>query len=496
MFGCFYGSRSKPAPVDETQPVDYKLNKDPILRADGVPLRLNMRERKAQRLVRGCMLASDYTDKVDSEALYKSGPAKRNPIIAKEIFNTLSGLVIGLDFEEGIKLQRERDFSIFDKSLPHVMECYRRYKIMNPDLLRTDYVKFLFMLQDAVSEQMIELLGFSMDRPVLTVKQYLTELGIPELLEDERLAVCITPVPKIKDRSLLNRALRFKDRSVDSLVKEYVRKTNKKAEVIELAIRSLNDATCFANDNVDSTAEMIDLLKLHFSPGQPKKREVDLSITEGAGGSRLTHQHTMQYTFVLQSLTLWKNISEEMFSLWIVAEDDMLNVVEHPYVFRSTGQGYHRVQPAPKLFARVSAVLDKTKKELGQWVGSEKIHMGDDQVPNAFNFIDKYAQISRIIIPILRTTASLEVLAEKDKDKKDYMKEVWGSVEEAQQAILVDFFRHGFDGSGGDNMEDAGSCIDGRLTSAWNWCNSIRTKSYYPLFLLAGFNNFDGDLTL
>lgn len=33
---------------------------------------------------------------------------------------------------------------------------------------------------------------------------------------------------------------------------------------------------------------------------------------------------------------------------------------------------------------------------------------------------------------------------------------------------LDDFFTHGFDGSGGDNYFDAGSCIDGRLTSAWN----------------------------
>ena len=47
--------------------------------------------------------------------------------------------------------------------------------------------------------------------------------------------------------------------------------------------------------------------------------------------------------------------------------------------------------------------------------------------------------------------------------------------------------------SGADNSFDAGSCIDGRLTSAWNWCSKIEKKGYYPLFMLAGFNGFDGD---
>lgn len=39
----------------------------------------------------------------------------------------------------------------------------------------------------------------------------------------------------------------------------------------------------------------------------------------------------------------------------------------------------------------------------------------------------------------------------------------------------------------------AGSCIDGRLTSLWNWASMIEKKPYYNVFKLAGFTGFDGD---
>jgi hypothetical protein len=48
--------------------------------------------------------------------------------------------------------------------------------------------------------------------------------------------------------------------------------------------------------------------------------------------------------------------------------------------------------------------------------------------------------------------------------------EVFGGIEKCRISILRDFFRHGFDGSGSDDYSSSGSCIDGRLTSAWNWC--------------------------
>jgi hypothetical protein len=94
-----------------------------------------------------------------------------------------------------------------------------------------------------------------------------------------------------------------------------------------------------------------------------------------------------------------------------------------------------------------------------------------------------------------------------------YIEEAFGGIDTLKKsisfthwvniAILADFFKHAFDGSGADSYFDAGSCIDGRLTSAWNYANTISKKIYYPIFqmtvssyvkwLTKGFTGFNGE---
>ena len=188
-----------------------------------------------------------------------------------------------------------------------------------------------------------------------------------------------------------------------------------------------------------------------------------------------------------------------MFRLWSLSEQDLLSE-NVPYRLRDTGQGLNRVQAAPKTSRLMHSILHKAQKSVGSWVGSSVIHMGDHNVPNALLFIDKYTQIYRILLPICNTLSQIPTIAQSKPALASYIDDEFGSVDNCMKEILGDFFRHGFDGSGADNFFDAGSCIDGRLTSAWNWCSTLEKKRFFPVFLLSGkaldlcLPNFSNDL--
>lgn len=125
--------------------------------------------------------------------------------------------------------------------------------------------------------------------------------------------------------------------------------------------------------------------------------------------------------------------------------------------------------------------------------------------------------VPRILGPIVSCLENLEKICEKDKGVRKMVDVGFGGVDKLRkvsrsvvlnvycsvltyfylavciQDILYDFFKSAFDGSGADNFYDAGSCIDGRMTSAWNWCSQLPEKPYYAIFKLTGFTGFDGE---
>ena len=262
-----------------------------------------------------------------------------------------------------------------------------------------------------------------------------------------------------------------------------------KADTIRLCLYSIGDNNSFLNSSRKPVTDCIDLLKKYFSPDNIEEGYT-LSINEGSSGSRLSHSHSLQYNYVLQSMTLWAAILEDMFRLWYLSEQDLLSETM-PYELQNTGQGLQRVQQSPNVYKAMHEILAHTKRSLGGWVGSSVIHLGDHNVPNTLTFIDKYTQVSRILGPLVLCLKNLVKSCEESEGLSRYL-ESYGGIEKAKKDILHDFFTHAFDGSGGDNFFDAGSCIDGRLTSAWNWCSQLSSKPYYPLFRLTGFLSFDG----
>ena len=75
-------------------------------------------------------------------------------------------------------------------------------------------------------------------------------------------------------------------------------------------------------------------------------------------------------------MTLWREISHEMFKLWYMAEGDLLAGANY-YRLQNTGQGLQRVQGAPRVHRAMGAILQRCQARIGSWVGSSVVHLGD-----------------------------------------------------------------------------------------------------------------------
>ncbi|KAJ1553043.1 hypothetical protein HK405_009130, partial [Cladochytrium tenue] len=416
---------------DDVEPV-APLGDVFVERAKYIPVRLTLDERKFLRLLEAALNVSEYTDKVD--ILTYGSKTRRQVAQIQELCSIISGLVLAADYKAGQELFKEKSFEENGRFFRRVFELGRRHKIMNPEKMRSTYGKLIYLLQDAQAPEVQHILQFSCVSEIKTVYSVLDVAGGLDLLRDPLVAVATKDIiADGKKREEIQADVDRKEQAIEVLSVKYAR-DELSSDDIKLCLHSIGDNHAFLRANRDPCEKMIAYLKKYFSPDQPEKGKFSLAI-----------------------------------------------------------QGLNRVQAAPKTARLMHSILHRAQQQVGYWVGSSVIHMGDINVPNALMFIDKYTQIFRILLPIVRCLDSLDALAASGPSMAAYLDSAFGGADELRRTVLADFFRHGFDGSGADNFFSAGSCIDGRLTSAWNWCANIEKKPFFHVFLLTGFVGFDGE---
>ncbi|CEG35274.1 hypothetical protein, variant 5 [Plasmopara halstedii] len=466
-------NRGYPASLGQRRlTIDKATNSTPMAttamleRSKYIPVRLTYEERKLLRALEAALCVSSYTDKLDTPQFLP--PGKRVRAQLQDVCGFLSALAVASDYKVGQEILDEKNFAESAPFFQGIIELGRRYKIMNPEKMRGEYGKLMYLLQDAVSPELQELLGFSCLQKIRTVYDVLETGDALGMLQDARIvAATMVVAPEGKTRHQIQRQIKQKEQAIRALSDKYESRRISR-DSLQQCLYSIADNNYHLYFERDPIDQMIKLLTANFNPDD-ETEDGSLTIVSGNDGARLSHSHNRQYNYVLQSLTLWREIAHDMFRLWYLTDEDLLADGTR-YELIDTGQGLHRIQPAPRVSRAMHVILHSTQRSLCSW----------------------YTQVGHILRPIVKTINSIESLCQSSEAIQGYINATFGGPLKLQRTILADFFREAFDGSGADNFFEAGSCIDGRLTSAWNWCSNLHKKSFFPIFKITGFVGFDG----
>ena len=106
---------------------------------------------------------SEYTDKVD--VLTFRSKTQRITKQLKEICAIMCGLVVATDYRAGQELIKDKDFEHNAQFFQRIFEIGRRHKVMNPEKMRSEYGKMIYLLQDSQMSDVQELLNSSSSSP-------------------------------------------------------------------------------------------------------------------------------------------------------------------------------------------------------------------------------------------------------------------------------------------------------------------------------------------
>lgn len=500
------------SPIKETTAAEVKALGD---QCTYIPMRLTEHERLLLNVLENALEVCEYTDVVD--VTFSHTRKSKSSRIIESLVDTLSiscGLLTSNNLSKGEHMIVDRTLNDNVPIFRDLFEVGRRFKIMNPGKMRNTYGKLMYLLMDAESFNIKSELRVDFIKPILTIANFLEAHGGAEMMSDPLFKQsCIFPVSRHgqtlspRGAKLLQETTVVGRNAALIALKARYRSQTLSEDDIQRVVDSVGDNEAYRAFNVQPVEDMLRLLTTYFDPKKPEgefaldlrgsgRRMFSSAISSlygsggfstryFGGGACLSHDHATQYTFVLQSLTLWREIMSAMPKLWLFADSDMIT---ESYRLVDTGQGYQRLQSSPRVGNEMRRILNTVQHKCGSWVGLSVVHLGDRDVPNALVFIDKYTQVPRILKPIAQCIDNLPALV-SDSAFHAYVSAEWGSISALRMQILSDFFKHGYDGSG----DDGGSCIDGRLTSAWNWCSKLHKKPYYHVFMFTGFQGFDGD---
>ena len=171
------------------------------------------------------------------------------------------------------------------------------------------------IVQDSQTPEVKDLLGFSCVRPIKTVYAVLEEYEALDLLRDDLITVATKEIySEGRPRRDIQKDIKNKERAIETLAIRYM-KSGLSQEDVRQCLYSIGDNHAFLRVNRDPCERMIVYLKEYFHPTQPKDSKSNLAIRSGKEGARLSHDHGRQYAYVLQSLSLWKEILHGMVQL-------------------------------------------------------------------------------------------------------------------------------------------------------------------------------------
>lgn len=155
---------------------------------------------------------------------------------------------------------------------------------------------------------MKDLLNFDCVKPIKSVYGILEKHEALDLLRDDLISIATKEIySEGRSRRDIQKDIKSKERALETLSSKYAR-PGLSQEHVRQCIYSIGDNHAFLRTNRDPCERMIAYLKQYFHPTQPKDSKSSLAIKMGKGGARLTHDHQKQYAYVLQSLTLWREI--------------------------------------------------------------------------------------------------------------------------------------------------------------------------------------------